>query len=219
MSTSTNVATDTTLFMLRIISPSFVLFTAISLLTIRPLPRPSLSPLTGVTQAVSVRIPRRCLILSCLSFSSFIHVFDGLAFVIYAVINKRWPQDTGTEINALIGLVAFSSLAALGTWKDINGVDVWLLKRMKILIFLSLIFDVTHEVLYGTSMPKNCTNTSLHATQRNLICRFNRPPSSLLMSVRDSSHSSFYSAIAHSSSCPIILCLDQSRCYRSHNHV
>jgi hypothetical protein len=169
MSTSTSVATDTMLFMLRIISPSFTLFTTISLLTIRPSPQPSLSPPTGVPQAVSVRIPRRCLILSCLSFSSFIHLFDGLAFVIYAVINKCWPQDTGTEINALIGLVAFSSLAALGTWKDINGVDVWLLKRMKILIFLSLVFDVIQEVLYGTSMPKNCTNTFLHATQRYLI--------------------------------------------------
>jgi hypothetical protein len=98
------------------------------------------------------------------------HLVDGLAFVSYAVINKCWPQHTGIEINALIGLVAFSSLATLGTWKDIKGVDVWLLKRMKILMSLSVVFDVTQEVLHGTSMPKNCTNTFPHDSQRSLTC-------------------------------------------------
>jgi ATP-binding cassette subfamily B (MDR/TAP) protein 6 len=93
--------------------------------------------------------------LSCLSFSSFIYLFDGLAFVIYAVINKYWPQHTGIEINALVGLVAFAGLAALGSWKEVNGVDVWLLKRVKISVFLSLGLDAAQLTLYGTSMPKD----------------------------------------------------------------
>jgi len=92
--------------------------------------------------------------LSCLTFSSFIYLLDGLTFVIYAVINKYWPQCTGIEINALIGLVAFSGLAALGSWKELHGVDVWLLRRMRFSIFLSIVLDAAQVALYGTSMPK-----------------------------------------------------------------
>jgi hypothetical protein len=150
-----NSATDTALFILRVISPSIVLLTTISLLITRPSPPPSPSPITPIT--VAARIPRHGLILSCLSFSSFIYLFDGLAFVIYAVINKYWPQHTGIEINALIGLLAFSGLPALGSWKEVHGVDVWLLKRMKISIFLSLALDAAQVALYGNSMPKDRT--------------------------------------------------------------
>jgi ATP-binding cassette subfamily B (MDR/TAP) protein 6 len=83
------------------------------------------------------------------------YLLDGLAFAIYAVINKYWPQCTGVDINAPIGLVAFAGLAALGTWKDVNGVEVWSLKRLKVAIFLSLVLDLAQVVLYGTSMPKD----------------------------------------------------------------
>ncbi|KAH9957336.1 hypothetical protein BC827DRAFT_1226357 [Russula dissimulans] len=153
MFAATNVAIDPALFILRIISPSLVLLTTLSLLTTRPLPPPSPSPIVAVT--VAALTPRRGLILTCLSFSSFIYLFDGLAFIVYAVINKYWPQPTGIEINALIGLVAFSGLAAFGSWKDVKGVDVWLLKRVVISVFLSLILDVAQVVIYGTSMAKD----------------------------------------------------------------
>jgi hypothetical protein len=151
------VAVETALFVLRVISPSLILLTTISLLTTRPTPPPSPSPITAVT--VAARIPRRGVILSCLSFSSFIYLLDGLVFVVYAVIDKYWPQRTGIEINALIGLVAFAGLAALGSWKDVQGVDVWLLRRMKIFIFLSLVLDIAQVVLYGILMPKPSTSS------------------------------------------------------------
>ena len=157
MFATTNVAIDTALFTLRVISPSLILLTTISLLTKRPSPPPSPSSITAVT--VAARIPRRTLILTCLSFSSFIYLLDGLVFVVYAVINKHWPQHTGIEINALIGLVALAGLAALGSWKDVQGVDVWLLSRMKISVFLSLTLDVVQVILYGVLMPKDSTTS------------------------------------------------------------
>jgi len=153
MFAATNVAIDPTLFIFRVLSPSLVLLTTLSLLTTRPSPPPSPSPIVAVT--VAALTPRRGLILTCLSFSSFIYLFDGLAFIIYAVINKYWPQRTGIEINALVGLVAFSGLAALASWKDVNGVDVWLFKRIVFSVFLSLILDVAQVIIYGTSMPKD----------------------------------------------------------------
>ncbi|KAI9457421.1 hypothetical protein F5148DRAFT_1287661 [Russula earlei] len=153
MFAATTVAIDPALFTLRVISPSLVLLTTLSLFTARPSPPPSPSPIVSVT--VAAHIPRRGLILPCLSFSSFIYLFDGLAFVIYAIINKYWPQRTGIEINALVGLVAFAGLAALGSWKDVQGVDVWLLKRIKVSVFLSLALDVAQVLLYGASMPKD----------------------------------------------------------------
>ena len=153
MFAATNVAVDPTLLVLRVLSPSLVLFTTISLFTTRPPLPPSPSPITSVV--VATRVPRRALILFCLSLSSFTYLLDGLAFVIYAVINKYWPQRTGIDINSLIGLVAFSGLAALGSWKDVKGVDVWFLKRVKLAIILSIILDVAQAVLYGTSMSKD----------------------------------------------------------------
>lgn len=150
---TTHSTTDVALLALRVISPSIVLLTTISLLTTRPSSSLTPSPITPVT--VATRIPRHGLILSCLTFSSFIYLLDGLAFVVYAVINKYWPQCTGIEINALIGLVAFSGLAAFGSWKEVNGVDVWLLRRLRFSVFLSILLDATQVALYGTSMPKD----------------------------------------------------------------
>ncbi|KAH9168239.1 hypothetical protein EDB89DRAFT_1992643 [Lactarius sanguifluus] len=128
MFATASVATNPTLLVLRVLSPSLVLFTTISLFTTRPPPPPSPSPITSVV--VATRIPRRALILSCLTLSSFTYLLDGLAFY--------WPPRTGIDINSLI------RLAALGSWKDVKGVDVWSLKRVKV-----------STVLYGTSMSKD----------------------------------------------------------------
>src|SRR6267154_216438 len=179
MFAATNSATDIALFILRVISPSIILLTTISLFTTRPSPSPTTSPITPIT--VATRVPRHGLILSCLTFSSFIYLLDGLAFVIYAVINKYWPQCTGIEINALIGLVAFSGLAALGSWKEVHGVDVWLLRRMSFSIFLSIVLDATQVALYGTSMPKDRTSIisqTCDTSYRSLTPRHNRSSSS-----------------------------------------
>ena len=177
-------AIHTVLFILRVVSPSIVLLTTVSLLTARPSPSLTPSPITHVT--VATRVPRHGLILSGLTLSSLTYLLDGLAFAIYAVINKYWPQCTGMEINAVIGLVAFSGLAALGSWKEIHGVDVWLLRRMRISIFLSIILDAAQVTLYGSSIPKDRTSTisQAHSTShRSLTPRHNRSSSFFSVSV------------------------------------
>ncbi|KAI0058695.1 hypothetical protein BV25DRAFT_1901938 [Artomyces pyxidatus] len=151
--TVTMVATPyIALFVLRVISPALVFFSALSLLFARP-PAPSESPIVSVV--VAVRTPRRALILSLLTLISLTYLLDGLTFVVYAVVYKHWPQRTGIEVNAVVGLVAFSGLAALGTWKDVKGVDVWSLKRVNVAVFLSTVLDIAQAVLYGVSIPKD----------------------------------------------------------------
>ncbi len=180
MFAATAVAISPPLLVLRVLSPALVLFTAISLFTAQP-PPPEPSPITSVV--VATRVPRRGLILFCLSLSSFTYLFDGLAFVIYAVINKYWPSRTGIDINSLIGLVAFSGLAALGSWKDVKGVEVWSLKRVKVAILFSLILDVAQAVIYGESMPKDRACTFFFCSRQGLARCINRSPPSLPISV------------------------------------
>jgi hypothetical protein len=117
------------------------------------MPLPSPSPITAVT--VTTHIPCCGIILSCLSFSSLIYLLDGFVFIIYAVIDMHWSQCTGIEINALISLVAFAGHTALRSWKNAQGVDVWLPRQMKNFIFLSLILEITQVILYGNLMPKD----------------------------------------------------------------
>ena len=148
------IAQDVALFALRIVSPALVLLSTLSIVPTRPASPASPSPITPVV--VATRTPRRALILSLLSLSSLTYLLDGLAFVIFAVIYKKWPYNSGIEVNAVLGLVAFAGLAALGAWKDVKGVDVWSLKRLKAAIALSLILDIAQVVLYGASIPDVC---------------------------------------------------------------
>lgn len=144
------------LFIIRILSPTLVLLTTGSLIFSRPLVPTSPSPITSVV--VATRIPRRAAILSLLSLASFTFLFDGLSFVVYTVWNKFWPRCTGIEINSIVGTVAFSGLAALGAWKDLHGVQVWDMKRVKTSIALALLLDIALVALTGltTTFKKGC---------------------------------------------------------------
>ena len=78
--------------------------------------------------------------------------------MVYAVLNRIWPQNTGIEINAIVGIIAYSGLAAFGTWKDVHGVTVWTLRRVKAVIAFALLLDIAHVVLLGLLTPfhKGC---------------------------------------------------------------
>ncbi|KAI0044969.1 hypothetical protein FA95DRAFT_1522067 [Auriscalpium vulgare] len=163
--TATAAALQTVLYVLRVVSPALVLLSTLSLLPTRPT-TPEPSPIVSVV--VATRTPRRAVILSLLSLISVTYLLDGLTFVVYAVINKHWPQDSGIEINALVGLVAFSGLAALGTWKDVQGVDVWSLRRVRVSLPFTLVLDIALVVIYGVSLPKN-SDWPLHVTIVNIL--------------------------------------------------
>lgn len=143
---------DSAILILRVLSPTLVLLSTLSLFFTHPtsLCSPSTSPITSVV--VATRVPRRAFILSFLSLSALSFLFDGLTLVIYAVLHKSWPHNSAIHINALLGLTAFAGLAALGSWKDIQGVDVWFLKRIKAVIALALALDIALVVLLGISM-------------------------------------------------------------------
>lgn len=128
-------------FVARVLSPSIVLLSVLSLLALRPNPPTAPSPITPVV--VATPVPRRALILTLLSLIALTYLVDGLSFVVFAVIDHQWPRHSGIPINTVTGLVAFAGLAALGTWKDIHGVQVWLLTRIKLAAAAAFALDLT----------------------------------------------------------------------------
>ena len=142
------------LFILRVLSPSIVLLTTLSLLAARPpAPAPpSPSPITSVV--VATRTHRRALIYALLSLTGLTFLLDGLAFVVTAVVRKDWPEFTGLDVNAVVGLAAFAGLGALGAWKEVRGVDVWALARFKVSVFGALALDVAQVVLLALAIPR-----------------------------------------------------------------
>ncbi|EPT00005.1 hypothetical protein FOMPIDRAFT_129886 [Fomitopsis schrenkii] len=138
------------LFVLRTVSPALVWLSALSIVFSRPSPPQSPSPITSVV--VASRTPRRATILSLLSLAGLTFFLDGLTFVIYAVLRKVWPHYTGLEINAVLGLSAFAGLAAIGAWKDVQGVDVWSLSRLKLSILAAFALDLAQVILSGESL-------------------------------------------------------------------
>ncbi|KAJ7039240.1 mitochondrial half-size ABC transporter [Mycena alexandri] len=146
------------LFALRVLSPALVCLSTLSLIPATPPPPPPPSAITRVV--VPTVIPRRALILSLLSLVALTFLLDGLIFVVYAVIDKTWPHNTGIEYNALLGLIGFAGLAALGAWEDIRGVNVWIMKRVQFAIATASAIDLVLVVLIakavrfkGSSLP------------------------------------------------------------------
>ncbi|KDR75386.1 hypothetical protein GALMADRAFT_552695 [Galerina marginata CBS 339.88] len=132
-------------FVARVLSPAVVLLSALSLFSSHSQPPNSPSPITPVVVATAV--PRRALILTFLTLIAFTYLFDGLSFVVFALIDHEWPRHSGIPINTITGVIAFSGLAALGTWKDVHGVDVWSLKRIKMAIAVALVVDISLSAL------------------------------------------------------------------------
>ncbi|RPD63723.1 hypothetical protein L227DRAFT_542647 [Lentinus tigrinus ALCF2SS1-6] len=154
MAPSLPAAALTPLFLLRVISPSIVFLSTLSLLFARP-PAPSVqspSPITSVV--VATRTHRRAFIYAFLSLAGLSYLLDGLTFVVWAVIRKEWPAFTGLEVNAVVGLASFAGLAALGAWKEVRGVDVWSMKRHKIAIFTTLALDIAQVVLLAFAITR-----------------------------------------------------------------
>ncbi|KAG6862313.1 hypothetical protein C0995_016011 [Termitomyces sp. Mi166 len=140
-------APDLPVFIIKVVSPTFVLLSTLSLLFIHPPVSVSPSPITSVV--VATNVPRRAFILTFLSLTSFTFFLDGLTFTVQTVINKYWPRHSGTEINSFVGLVAFAGLAVIGSWKDIQGVHVWTLTRIKLSVLAALLLDLALATLLG----------------------------------------------------------------------
>lgn len=135
------------IFIIRVLSPAVVFLAALSFVALRPVQQPAPTPITSVV--VATNIPRRAAILAFLSFIALTYLGDGLVFVVFAVISKQWPRHSGIPINTLVGLASFSGLAVIGAWKDVAGVHVWSLKRLKTAVSATLALDIALAVLLG----------------------------------------------------------------------
>ena len=144
------------ILLLRVLSPSLLLLTTLSIFPAKPAPSFSQTDITPVV--VATHVPRRAVILSTLSLAALTYFLDGFSLVVYAVLEKSWPSKTGIDVNAIIGLVGFAGLAALGSWKDIHGVDVWSMKRLKLAIFFSLGLDIVLVTLLGLALQHDTIN-------------------------------------------------------------
>ncbi|KAG1878177.1 mitochondrial half-size ABC transporter [Suillus subluteus] len=142
----------------RVASPAVVLLATLSLISSKRLSHQHQSPITPVV--VTSRVPRRTLILVLLSISAFTFLADGLAYVVYAVLNKVWPKATGIEIASVLGLLAYAGLAALGAWKDASDDEIWNRSRVKVAIVIALALDILQVVLsfIGTDSHHICTS-------------------------------------------------------------
>lgn len=136
------------LFAVRVIAPTLVLLSAFSVIPTKA-SSSSPSPITSVV--VKSQVPRRGLILSFLTLASFSYFSDGLTFVVYAVLNKHWPPLTAIEISAILGIIAYGGLAALGAYKDVSGVNVWSFASVKYAILLALLLDTALVVLLAVT--------------------------------------------------------------------
>ena len=146
-----------TLFAVRVIAPALVFLSALSVIPTKAPSSPP-SPITPVV--VKSQVPRRGLILSFLTLASFSYFSDGLTFVVFAVLNKYWPPLTAIEISAVLGILAYGGLAALGAYKDINGVNVWSFASVKYAILLALLLDIVQVVLLAVTFKSGLLKSS-----------------------------------------------------------
>ena len=145
------------LFAVRVIAPALVFLSALSVIPTKP-SSSSPSPITSVV--VKSQVPRRGLILSFLTLASFAYFSDGLTLVVYAVLSKQWPPLSAIEISAVLGILAYGGLAALGAYKDISGVNIWSFASVKYAILLALLFDVAQVVLLAVTFKSGLSESS-----------------------------------------------------------
>lgn len=147
-------------FVARVLSPTIIFLSAFTLFSVHSRPPTSPSPITQVVVATAV--PRRALILTLLTLVAATYFLDGISFVVFAVKDHDWPRQSGIPINTITGVVAFSGLAALGAWKDVHGIDVWALKRIKLAVAASLALDLSLAVLLALHLRQSEKGVFVH---------------------------------------------------------
>src|ERR1700761_8580661 len=169
------------LFVLRVVGPAILLLNACSLLFIHaPIQQSHSSEITPVV--VRVVVPRRLLIVTLLYVAAATYFFDGLLVVILAVLNGTWQgsQDEwrGVDGGAFLGLIAFATVAILGTVKESQGKEVWLSQRIRAFAIFACTFDIAIVVLMALNIDfRNegiCLEVSVKRTEL-ILCAHSDP--------------------------------------------
>ncbi len=139
------------------LSPLFLLLLVVTTLGLSP--KPPASPSTAsITNIVVADVqPRRALILTILIFAALTYLLDTVLVVVISVVDHvrhgSTPQWRGIEVADAAGVLAFLSLAIVGSAKENKGVDFWTRKRVKVFAFFALAFDIAHLVLLLLAIP------------------------------------------------------------------
>lgn len=148
--TASQAALHLALFAIRLVTTVVLLCITLSLFSLKlqnTNSNGSQSPITSVV--VAVKTSRRSLIVALLSLVALTYFLDGFALIVHSVITKTWQgtpdnedwwntQWSGLEVESLGGLLASGLLAIVGQWKESQGVDVWLKKRVRFWTFVAL---------------------------------------------------------------------------------
>lgn len=139
------------------LSPLFLVLLVVTTLGLRPKPpaSPSTASITNIVVA-DVR-PRRALILTILTFAALTYLLDTVLVIVISVVDHvrhgSTPQWRGIEVADAAGVLAFFSLAIVGSAKEKKGVVFWTRKRVKAFAFFALAFDIAHLVLLLLAIP------------------------------------------------------------------
>lgn len=147
----------TVLLVLRIAGPGVLVVLVSTLIFLRPSSHDhdhDNSPIVSVI--ISKTAPRRAVILSFLSLIAAAFFLDGVVIVARAILTGIWDGSSQQwcliEVADVLGLVALAGLAALGTWKDVNGVEIWTRQRIRVFAVLAWFVDVVQVVLLALSV-------------------------------------------------------------------
>jgi len=139
------------------LSPLFLLLLVVTTLGLSPKPPPSPSTASITNIVVADVQPRRALILTILIFAALTYLLDTVLVIVISIVDGvrhgSTPQWCGIEVADAAGVLAFVSLAIVGSAKDKKGVDFWTRKRVKAFAFFALAFDIAYLVLLLLAIP------------------------------------------------------------------
>lgn len=165
------------LFVTRLAFPVILLAVSLSVLTLK---RPSSRiRLYEASETIIAWQPRRGLILAIFPLVALTYFTDGFVLVLHSVISKTWQgtpehglwwrtQQSGLDVESVVGLLASGLLATLGLWKDHQNVVVWTTWRPILWTIMALVGSLI-EFSLEMAMPANHPSSNIPKVVHTVI--------------------------------------------------